>query len=375
MGKSKKASLPSPAVPKAKAQPKAKPKVSMPTPTTGALPQAGATAAAAMPTPATQTPERRSLIRYVMAAFFGWAVKAFPPTAVFTCFNLVREWQHDSGLWSSLEIAASQCCLSDSLPLVAARLQYGRTLPEKYEHYENNTRHHELMLQTTKVPGVHAYYAEAGMGKSTVAAAVLQDLHSTVPLPAAFLSFEAPGKLKLQLATTLQTTTDKLSDDLLGALKRLNKTGFSGAVLVIDALDEHPLYNTSDTETIKLLSGVSWKLLQENKFSFTVICLVRMWETKRHFDLMNGGHKITGGYADAACPQVPSDILHSYASRLHVSDGYKKWTKKAPYLNVVRRFAEGHDNMSRVVERYQRICDGGSTHEMMCASSESFSFV
>ncbi|CAE7022052.1 unnamed protein product [Symbiodinium natans] len=94
---------------------------------------------------------------------------------------------------------AAECFWSDSLPLVAATLQYGRTLPEKYEHYESNTQHHKLMLLTTTVPGVHAYYAEAGMGKSTVAAAVLQDLQSqAVPVPAASVTFEASGSLKLQ---------------------------------------------------------------------------------------------------------------------------------------------------------------------------------
>ncbi|CAE7888213.1 unnamed protein product [Symbiodinium necroappetens] len=264
---------------------------------------------------------------------------------------------------------AAECFLSDSLPLVAATLQYGRTLPKKYEHYESNTQHHKLMLQTTKVPGVHAYYAEAGMGKSTVAAAVLQDLQSqAVPVPAAFVTLEASGSLKLQLAANLQTTTDKLSDHLLGALKRLSKAGFSAAVLVIDALDEHAL-SESDTETIKLLSGVSWKLRQDRVSSFSVMCLVRLWKTKRLFDQMNGGHKITGGYANEACPQVPSDTLHSYARRLHISDdGYKKWTKKAPYLNVVKRFAEGYDSMSRVVEQYQQLCGGGSARTTSTAS-------
>ncbi|CAE7570520.1 unnamed protein product [Symbiodinium sp. CCMP2592] len=76
---------------------------------------------------------------------------------------------------------------------------------------------------------------------------------------------------------------------------------------------------------------------------------------------MNGGHKITGGLAEEACPPVDSSTLQSYASHLQVTtDHYKKWTDKAPYLVVVKRFAEGKYNISKVVERYQEVCKGAT---------------
>ncbi|CAE6964426.1 ADL1, partial [Symbiodinium sp. CCMP2456] len=160
----------------------------------------------------------------------------------------------------------------------------------------------------------------AEMGKSTVAAAVFQDLQA-VPVPAAFVTFETPGELKLQMATTFQSTTNQLSQDLLGAMERLNRRGFNATVLVIDALDEH-FMTDSDTETAKLLAGVSWKLLQRG-LDFSVICLVRLLDTERRFEQMNGGHKITGGLAAEACLRVASGTLQSYANRLHMANDYK----------------------------------------------------
>lgn len=255
---------------------------------------------------------------------------------------------------------AGECAFSDSIPLVSATLQSGKTLPEVYRYYEKETAQHRLMLQTAKLPGVHAFYAGAGMGKSTVAAAVLQELYSQ-GVPAAFVVFDAPGELKRQVATSLQTTSDKLSDDLTGALVKLQKRGFHEVVLVIDAIDEHDL-TEMDTETIKLLAKVSWiSRLFEFPVYFSVICLARTLETKQRFEKMNGGsHKITGGIATEACPPVSASTLQSYASQLQVANkDYRKWTDKAPYLIVVTHFAESKWNMSKVVEHFEAVCYTG----------------
>ena len=162
---------------------------------------------------------------------------------------------------------------------------------------------------------------EAGMGKSTVAAAVLQELHDQ-NVSVAFVTFEMPGQLNLEVATALQTTPDRLSHDLHGALLQLKDRGFRKAVLVIDALDEHEL-TSADEETIKALAGVSWKLLRHH-IDFAVICLIRKLETKKRFAQMNGGHKITGGLATEACPNVSTETLRSYASRLNATGNFKK---------------------------------------------------
>ena len=351
----------------AMAQSRAKPNAAMPSPV---VPEAKAQAAATMPAPTIQTSAWWNRAKFIggVTKFVGilaaWVAKPWGPAAVSSCYNLVHEWRHIAGLWPALEIMAAECFLSDSIPLVAATLQYGRTLPEKYEHYESNTEQHETMRQTTDLAGVHAFYAEAGMGKSTVAAAVLQDLqHQAVPVPAAFVTFETPGELKLQVATTLQSTTSQLSRDLIGAMERLNRSGINATVLVIDALDEH-LMTDSDVETVKLLAGVSWNLLQR-RFEFSVICLVGLLDTKRRFEQMNGGHKITGGLAAEACPRVPSGTLQSYANRLHVANDYKRWTDAAPYLMVVKRFADGKYNMSRVVDQYKEICQQGYSFSLV----------
>ena len=134
------------------------------------------------------------------------------------------------------------------------------------------------MLETAKRPEVSAFYAEAGMGKSTVAAAVLRELHDQ-NVPAAFVTFEVPGELKLKVATALQTIPDRLSHDLHGALLQLKDRGFRKAVLVIDAVDEHKL-TRADEDTIKALAGVSWELLTHHHIHFAVICLIRTPETK-----------------------------------------------------------------------------------------------
>ena len=298
----------------------------------------------------------------VLVAGFGGLVAGWAPAH--NCFHLVRDWHQHVGLGPALEIMARQCLLAENIPLVAATLQYGRSVPELYEHYEENTVQHKLMRETADLPGVHAFYAEAGMGKSTVAAAVLQELQQQA-VPGAFVTFRTPGKLDAEVATTLQSTANQLSNHLTGALERLKKKDFSKVVLVLDALDEHDMTD-SDTETIKLLSGVSWELLHRGLY-FSVICLIWKWETKLRFEQMNGGHKITGGLAEEACPPVDSSTLQHYASHLQVTtDHYKKWTDKAPYLVVVKRFAEGKYNISKVVERYQEVCKEATDRFSVC---------
>ena len=128
-----------------------------------------------------------------------------------------------------------------------------------------------------------------------VAAAVPQELQQQA-VPGAFVTFRTLGKLDAEVATILQSTANQLSNHLTGALERLKKKDFSKAVLVLDALDEHDMTDP-DTETIKLLSGVSWELLHRG-LHFSVICLIRKWETRLRFEQMNAGHKITGGLAE-----------------------------------------------------------------------------
>ena len=101
-------------------------------------------------------------------AGFGWLVAGWAPAHAYNCFNLVHDWRQHVGLGPALEIMARQCLLAENIPLVAATLQYGRSVPELYEHYEENTVQHKLMRETANLPGVHAFCAEAGMGKSTV---------------------------------------------------------------------------------------------------------------------------------------------------------------------------------------------------------------
>ena len=108
--------------------------------------------------------------------------------------------------------------------------------------------------------------------------------------------------------------------------------------------------------------GCLWNLLQR-RFEFSVICLVRLLDTKRRFEQMNGGHKITGGLAAEACPRVASGTLKSYANRLHVANDYKRYA--APYLMVVKRFADGKYNMSRVVDQYKEICQQGYSFSLV----------
>ena len=295
----------------------------------------------------------------IVTVLGSWLSAHWSPTVVWRCFDRINEWRYDAGLWPAVEMMAAECAFSDSIPLVSATLQYGKTLPELYRYYEKETAQHRLMLQTAKLPGVHAFYAGAGMGKSTVAAAVLQELYSQ-GVPAAFVVFETPGELKRQVATSLQTTSDKLSDDLTGALVKLQKRGFHEVVLVIDAIDEHDL-TEMDTDTIKLLAKVSWiSRLFEFPVYFSVICLARTLETKQRFEKMNGGHKITGGIATEPCPPVSASTLQSYASQLQVANkDYRKWTDKAPYLIVVTHFAESKYNMSKVVEHFEAVCYTG----------------
>ena len=270
---------------RAKANPKTAPAPSLP-----------ATATVSAPTIHTEQPspsEWRSRcpgIGILFGIVFGivpvlgsWLSAHWSPTVVWRCFDRINEWRYDAGLWPAVEMMAGECAFSDSIPLVSATLQYGKTLPEVYRYYEKETAQHRLMLQTAKLPGVHAFYAGAGMGKSTVAAAVLQELYSQ-GVPAAFVVFDAPGELKRQVATSLQTTSDKLSDDLTGALVKLQKRGFHEVVLVIDAIDEHDL-TEMDTETIKVLAKVSWiSRLFEFPVYFSVICLARTLETKQRFE-------------------------------------------------------------------------------------------
>ena len=193
---------------RARAKPKTEPAPSLP-----------ATATVSAPTIHTEQPspsEWRS--RYPgMAILFGiafgivtvlgsWLSAHWSPTVVWRCFDRINEWRYDAGLWPAVEMMAGECVFSDSIPLVSATLQYGKTLPELYRYYEKETAQHRLMLQTAKLPGVHAFYAGAGMGKSTVAAAVLQELYSQ-GVPAAFVVLDTPGELKRQVATSLQTTS------------------------------------------------------------------------------------------------------------------------------------------------------------------------
>ena len=179
-------------------------------------------------------------------------------------------------------------------------------------------------------------------------------------MPAAFVKFETPGQLKLEVATALQT--NQLSHDLHGALLQLKDRGFRKAVLVIDAVDEHEL-TREDEETIKALAGVSWELLEDG-IEFAVICLIRRLETKKRFAQMNGGHKITGGLAAEACPNVSTETLRSYASQLNATGDFEKWTKEAPYLIVVRRFAEGHSQHGEIVQHFKELCSGVIVHEL-----------
>lgn len=306
---------------------------------------------------------RIAILFGIVAVSGSWLSAHWSPTVVWRCFDRINEWRRDAGLWPAVEMMAAECFFSDSIPLVSATLQHGKTLPELYRHYEKETAQHGLMLQTAKLPGVHAFYAEAGMGKSTVAAAVLQELYRQ-GVPAAFVVFEMPGELKRQVATSLQTTSDKLSDDLTGALVKLRKRGSREVVVVIDAIDEHDLTDM-DTETLKLLAGVSWMSRGfELPVFFSVICLMRTLETKQRFEKMNGGHKITGGIATEPCPPVSPGTLQSYASQLQLAnDDYKKWTDKAPYLIVLRHFAEGKYNMSKVVEHFEAVCYAGLVGE------------
>ena len=149
-----------------------------------------------------------------------------------------------------------------------------------------------------------------------------------------------------------------MSHDLHGALLQLKDRGFKKAVLVIDAVDEHEL-TRADEDTIKALAGVSWKLLYDHvDFGFAVICLIRTLETKQRFHQMNGGHKITGGRATEACPNVSTETLRSYASQLNVTGDFEKWTNEAPYLIVVRHFADGWRSMAEIVQKFQAPCSG-----------------
>ena len=293
--------------------------------------------------------------------FAGWFSDHLSPASVFRCLNHVNQWRHQCGFWSAVEIGVAECVRSNNIPLVSVVWQYGTTLPDVYPEYESQIVQHSLMLETAKRPGVHAFYAEAGMGKSTVAAAVLQELHDQ-NVSVAFVTFEMPGQLNLEVATALQTTPDRLSHDLHGALLQLKDRGFRKAVLVIDALDEHEL-TSADEETIKALAGVSWKLLRHH-IDFAVICLIRKLETKKRFAQMNGGHKITGGLATEACPNVSTETLRSYASRLNATGNFEEWTNEAPYLIVVWRFAEGLHSKAEIVQQFQELCSGVIVHEL-----------
>ena len=292
------------------------------------------------------------------------------PANAFRCLNHVNQWRHQCGFWWAVEIGVAECVQSNNIPLVSVVLQYGTTLPNVYPLYESQTAQHSLMVETAKRPGVHAFYAEAGMGKSTVAAAVLRELHHQ-NVSAAFVKFETPGQLKLEVATALQT--NQLSHDLHGALLQLKDRGFRKAVLVIDAVDEHELTG-EDEETIKALAGVSWELL-DHRIEFAVICLIRRLETKKRFAQMNGGHKITGGLAAEACPNVSTETLRSYASQLNATGDFEKWTKEAPYLIVVRRFAEGHSQHGEIVQHFKELCSGVIVHELAGQLPDFFFFL
>ena len=79
---------------------------------------------------------------------------------------------------------------------------------------------------------------------------------------------------------------------------------------------------------------------------------------------MNGGHKITDGLATEACPNVSTETLRSYASQLNATGDFEKWTNEAPYLIVVRHFADGWRSMAEVVQQYKERCSGVIVHEL-----------
>ena len=304
----------------------------------------------------------RAAFTWILIAIIAPRAIPLSPASAFRCLNHVTQWQHLCGFWWAVEIGVAECVQSNNIPLVSVVLQYGTTLPYVYPYYESQTALHRLMLETAKRPEVSAFYAEAGMGKSTVAAAVLRELHDQ-NVPAAFVTFEVPGELKLKVATALQTIPDRLSHDLHGALLQLKDRGFRKAVLVIDAVDEHKL-TRADEDTIKALAGVSWELLTDHHIHFAVICLIRTLETKKRFAQMNGGHKITDGLATEACPNVSTETLRSYASQLNATGDFEKWTNEAPYLIVVRHFADGWRSMAEVVQQYKERCSGVIVHEL-----------